>query len=624
MQNITYLNVEDPGARSDAAAWARFTSAADEGELFAGWLAITVARIGRVRSALLLTLDADGKTYTVAAGWPGLEHDLRHLGPLAQQVLEQRSAVIAAPGASDPAAAVGAAQIGCPLDSAHALHGVVVVELEPRGGELGLQQALRELHWGSGWLIDHFRQLQMQQLDADFARAELLNGVLATAMQHPLRQTSALAVVNELTSRLGCDRVAAGFAAAGRVTPAVLSHTATFDIRSDLARWIGEAMDEVLDLGVGLVHPAPADDEFGALAHAETARRLAVEAMLSVPVRAESQTVGVLSFERSRGPAFTSREIELATALGAMLGPVWALQHSRERGTATRMFDASRDAVRGLFGPTHPGLKLLMATLALTVAGLAAWEIDYRVSGRTVVEGATQLAAVAPFDGFIAAGLCACRRQRAAGAGAGPARRPRSAARAKPAPGAEREQLLRRYQVAQAAADRGAMGVLGAQINQAEAQLSLAEEKLSRATRDRTVRRRRRLRRPEPADRLAGRDRQGAVRGRAAAAATASCCRSTTATSRAWRSARPASWCCPACPARSCRSPSGASRRSPRSATAATCSASRPSCTARHRPGCAPAWKGVGKVGVGERSLLWIWTHGFIDWLRLSVWNWLP
>jgi hypothetical protein len=37
-----------------------------------------------------------------------------------------------------------------------------------------------------------------------------------------------------------------------------------------------------------------------------------------------------------------------------------------------------------------------------------------------------------------------------------------------------------------------------------------------------------------------------------------------------------------------------------------------------------PGMEGVGKVRVGERSLLWIWTHGFVDWLRLAFWTWLP
>jgi len=41
-------------------------------------------------------------------------------------------------------------------------------------------------------------------------------------------------------------------------------------------------------------------------------------------------------------------------------------------------------------------------------------------------------------------------------------------------------------------------------------------------------------------------------------------------------------------------------------------------------PGLRPGMEGVGKVVVGERSLLWIWTHQFIDWLRLALWRWMP
>jgi hypothetical protein len=42
--------------------------------------------------------------------------------------------------------------------------------------------------------------------------------------------------------------------------------------------------------------------------------------------------------------------------------------------------------------------------------------------------------------------------------------------------------------------------------------------------------------------------------------------------------------------------------------------------SARLRPGM----EGVGKIVAGERGLLWIWTRTFMDWLRLSLWTWLP
>ena len=35
-----------------------------------------------------------------------------------------------------------------------------------------------------------------------------------------------------------------------------------------------------------------------------------------------------------------------------------------------------------------------------------------------------------------------------------------------------------------------------------------------------------------------------------------------------------------------------------------------------------PGMEGVGKVVVGQRRLIWIWTHTLVDWLRLTIWAW--
>jgi hypothetical protein len=34
--------------------------------------------------------------------------------------------------------------------------------------------------------------------------------------------------------------------------------------------------------------------------------------------------------------------------------------------------------------------------------------------------------------------------------------------------------------------------------------------------------------------------------------------------------------------------------------------------------------EGVGKVEIGERRLVWIWTHTMWEWLRVTLWRWLP
>ena len=37
-----------------------------------------------------------------------------------------------------------------------------------------------------------------------------------------------------------------------------------------------------------------------------------------------------------------------------------------------------------------------------------------------------------------------------------------------------------------------------------------------------------------------------------------------------------------------------------------------------------PGMEGIAKIAVGERKLIWIWTHSLVDWLRLWTWKWMP
>ena len=308
----------------------------------------------------------------------------------------------------------------------------------------------------------------------------LLNELMATALQQRHLQASALAVANELAARLQCDRVAIGFEERDRITPLAMSHTATFDARSDLVRAIGEAMDEVLDLGVAVSLPKPADDELGAIAHEQSAIALGAQAMLSVPLVDEARTIGVITLERQQGPDFTPMEQRIAAAVGVLLGPAWALQRLNERSWLQRARDQAREALQALFGPRHPGAKMLGAVLALVLLALALWQADHRVSARTVIEGSTQLARVAPFDGFVAEGLV--RAGDTVKRGQLMARlddRDLKLERARWV--AELDQAQRKYQVAMAQADRGTMGVLARRSHQAEAQLALVDEKLARA-----------------------------------------------------------------------------------------------------------------------------------------------
>ncbi len=574
--------------------------------------------------ALLLTqAQADGgaATFAVAAAWPDPRQDLQYLSAVAQQVLERREGLAVGPDGSPGPAADGAAHVGYPLIVGDQLQGAVVLDIGP-GPQAGLQDALRQLHWASAWLLDHFRQQQLALREQQLARVALLNELMATAMQHDRLQPSLLGVVNELAAKLACDRVSVGLERAGQVVPLALSNTATFDPRSDLARWIGQAMDEVLDLNIELSVPSPAGHEFGALAHAESARQLGNAAILSVPLRHAAQTIGVLTFERREDRPFSDSERELAAAIGVMLGPPWAMLRAQDRGVVASLRERLRDAARELAGPRHPGLKLAMGITLVALLVIGLWQTEHRIPARTVVEGETQIAAVAPFDGFIAqaqvrAGETVRQGQPLARLDDRDLQLERSRW------SAEREQLQRRHQAAQAQADRPAMGVLAAQMNQAEAQLALVEERLARAvitapfdgivvSGDLSQQ----IGSPVETGRLLFEvaplqgyrvmmevdDRDIA---HVALGQTGELVLSGMPDRRIALTVR--------------RITPVATQKDGRNffSVEAAVGAGAPQ-------GLRPGMEGVARIGVGERSLLWIWTRGFVEWLRLALWSWLP
>jgi hypothetical protein len=42
------------------------------------------------------------------------------------------------------------------------------------------------------------------------------------------------------------------------------------------------------------------------------------------------------------------------------------------------------------------------------------------------------------------------------------------------------------------------------------------------------------------------------------------------------------------------------------------------------QPTLRPGMQGVGKIFVGERKLIWIWTHKITQWWRMFLWSWWP
>lgn len=618
--SIHSLVQSDP-ARAEAVAWAQFTTPSSASEFNASWLGILCAQMSQAKGALLLLRDeADtaGASFVAAAVWPDATRPMQYLGPAATRTLQERRGLVVGADGSEPPGRDQPVHIGYPIEVDGQMHGAVVVHLAS-GPDAELQRGLRALHWGTAWLIDQFRQRQHARQLAHMHRLGVLADAMATAVQDAGLGNSCVAIVNDLAPRLACERVSLGLELQAEIRVRAISNTATFDARSNLVRLIGEAMEEVLDLDTALVHPPPDGDELGSLAHAELARETRSAAICSVPLVDQGHAIGVLCFERTQ--PFDEAAQETCKALGLALGPVLALKQANERSLWQRTRDRVHDAGMVLFGPGHPGAKMIGLCVLALAAVLGLVNADHRVAARTVVEGAVQRAAVAPFNGYVIESLV--RAGDTVRQGQVLARLDDRDLRLEQARwNAELQQLQGKQRQAMALQDRTSMLLAGAQIEQAQAQLSLVEGRLARASLaapfdgvvvsgdlsqllGTPVEQGKVLFEIAPLDayrvilQVDERDIVHLREGQAGELALSGLPGKTLAFS--------VKHITPVTTAQDGRN----HFRVEAQVDAAS---------DHLRPGM----EGVGKVAIGERRLLWIWTHRFTDWLRLSFWNWMP
>lgn len=630
-----YSQADGIRAREDASAWDRFASDSSTAGFAASWLAILCSQVEQVNGALLVLGPDPGGGYSAAAVWPDPARNMQYLGAAAERALTERRGFVENVLKERRRVAhrvsterrkgipnrdgLKASFVAYPIEVSGTLYGAVVLDIAHSPAQR-LQQALRLVHWGSAWLVDRFRQQLLDEQRAAASRMVTVSEVLATALQEKRLGAAALAVANELSNRLGCERVILGLEVRGDIVVEAISHTASFDPRSDLVRLAGEAMDEVLDLDMPIVHP-PLDDEMvGGLAHAALSEARGDASVMSVPLVTDGSVIGAMTLERERGRPFDGPDLELCNTIGLMLGPVLELKHAAERSLRERLAQALREAASALFGPRHPGLKLGAVLAIALVVFLSLANGSYRVTTKTVIEGAVQRAMVAPFQGYVAESFV--RAGDAVKAGQPLARlEDRELRLERTRWAAESDQMRRRYRQAAALQERASMAVAAAQAEQAEAQLALVEERLARSV----------LRAPfdgivvfgDLSQLLGSPVEQGKVLFEVA-------------------------------PLDAYRVVLNVDERDidhvrhgqrgelalsgmPHERLAFTVRQVTPVSTpqdgrnyfrveaqldqagARLRPGM----EGIGKVDAGQRKLIWIWTHTLVDWLRLWAWRWL-
>jgi len=469
-----HLQVADPARLRAAAeddAWSRFAQAENAEAFCQAWLAVTCIKAGAADGILVLAQPGGGG-FVPAAVWPDAKRDRAKLGEAIERAI-QASALVAVPVGEDGARS----HVAQPIQADGAVLGAVAVDVEARG-ERELKSLARDLAWGAGWLEALLRRHMGAGDAAASARLRRVFDVFSAALEHHGFVPAATATVTELASLLDCDRVSLGIQRGKRSQLKALSHTVQFEKNAELTRAIETAMDEAVDQKTRLVWPPDESAEGHVLrAHETLAQTHGCAAVLTIPLTRMGDGVGALCLERSR--AFSHEDIELAEGLAALLGPLTEIQREADRGPVARTWEAMRGLWFRFVGPGHAAWKLAGLVIAAAAIFFSFATGTYRVAADTRVEGAIQRALAAPFEGYI--GEAAKRPGDLVKQGEAVARlEDRDLQLERMKLSSRREQLYKQYREALANHERTNIRVIGSQVEQADAELAIVEEKLAR------------------------------------------------------------------------------------------------------------------------------------------------
>jgi hypothetical protein len=471
-----------PGRKQDDGGeqlWSAFVGARESGEFCNAWLALQCQAIP-VATAGLLLLQRDDATYAPAAIWPDPRKDVTYLKKTAHTALMERRAVIqSASEAGNETANASRVYIGYPIDIRGRLYGVVVLDVLSRHG-VDLQEVLRQLHWGTGWLEGLFWRVQSEQETRKLGRTSAAVDLVSVAEEHGQFETSAMAVANELAARLGCDRVTIGFRIGNRIRLKAMSHSAWFEPRSQLASGLENAMEEAFDQNASVAHPSiPITQRRVSIAHQDFSKAWRIGAIASVVMKNKGQPVGVITLERQSDTGFEPETLLQAELAAALVGPILGLKLNATHWLSGRIWEEANGTLKKIFGPKHPAAKLAACLVLGTLIVLSVSTTEFRVSAKSVLEGAVQRAAVAPFDGYIAdapvrAGDIVRDDQTLA------VLNNRDLMLEKTRWDLERQKLEQKRRDALAKHDRTNILILAEEIGEAESQLALVNAKLDR------------------------------------------------------------------------------------------------------------------------------------------------
>ena len=425
------------------------------------WLELQCSYIEQVVTAVVL-LGAPGMgSYEPMACWPAETAVAPVLQSYSERLLSKGISSVYMRVSRDDKGTF----LACPINVGEQCFGIVAIYVQ--GVEKSQQQqAARALEWGCEW----FAWLARERKSSREQDSRLLGfvEVLALALKHEDFHQTAKVIADSLLERSGCSRVCIGVMEKGSISVAALSGSQAGENVLAIAKPIQQAMEEAADQSA-TIYLGEGKEDLGLVtyAHQQLMAEHAVNSVCSIPMLYNEAVVGVISYENIKTASFDSTMLRFSEQVALLLGPIMLLKKDRGGSSVKR---AILNSVRA---------KVIAAVIVLSAVLLCFIPGRYDVAATAVIESDKKQMVLAALDGFIVTATARAgdeveEGQLLATIDDQDLQLEWQKWRAKKA------QFMKSYNNALGSLDRTEIHIYKAQLEQADAQLSLLSNQLSR------------------------------------------------------------------------------------------------------------------------------------------------
>ena len=630
------MTVDIPSEKTNY--WRMLAQAHTAQETALPWLAIQASWLSGFKRGAVMLLHAQSSSFKVVSRWPAADTGSELIKIAAEKSVKEGKGVIQE-GVVNGEKYVALAY---PLIVKDKTIGVAVCEIlqsqdsieqasskqqskkiTSSKAELALHHAMRQMQWGKVWLeFSLYRELYDDNL-ATGKQSGMALDAFVKVLDSSNAKGAMQSVVSLLAAQFSCSRVSLGLPTKVGISVKAISNSFKLSERQNIVCVIADAMDEAADQQLTIITGSAVNKASAPVIKSQQTliEKAQVDTLLSVPVFHHEHLSGVLTFEWEKDAPFQAQHMALAEAVAQIIIPLIAfkikseaslLQIAKVRTTTycQTFLDAGQNRRRLSWSVTLVALLLMFLV-----------DGSYRVTADAKLEGSVQRSIVAGIDGYILSqhyragdkvekGDVLVRLD------------PKDLVLENLRWSAQKQQYLAEATAALAMHDRAATNVARAQMAQADAQIKLISEQLSRTT-------------------LVSPYKGVVVTGDLSQSVGASVRRGDllfeVAPLNSYRVAiyvderdigqiKPKQKGVFISPAR----PDHpvvieVTRITPISDAKDGKTVFRVEAKAvQSIDWMQPGVEGVAKLSIGDRNLVWIWTHRFTNWLRLTLWTWLP